>query len=171
MSFWDLLTGSASQDNSKKVSGLHNKIHEIFPDKSEEEIIKMTCLAGLLARVAYVDFELHDNEQSLMESALIERCGLETQTANKVSQIATEEVKELAGLENHLYSDPLNDIMNNGQRYSIIECLFHLAASDGEVSNDESEEIRLINKALLLEHKHFIAARAKVVESLGSLKD
>jgi len=173
MSFWELLSSSFSNNTSnsqEKVSQLHQKIVQLFPDKEDEEVVELTCLAGLLARVAYVDFDLHENEQKKIEEALIQRCHLPKEEAKRVSSLATEEIKELSGLENHLYCHPLTKQASDQKRYSILECLFQLAASDGEVSNLESEEIRQISTSLLLEHKHFIAARAKVLDTLASLK-
>ena len=73
-------------------------------------------------------------------------------------------------MEDHKYTDPLNDMLTNEQRYKVLEGLFALAASDGNAEQLESEEIRIISKGLLLEHKHFISARATVLNSLGALK-
>ena len=43
-------------------------------------------------------------------------------------------------------------------------------AADENIENHENEEIRNIQKGLLLEHHHFVAARAQVIKYLVSLK-
>jgi uncharacterized tellurite resistance protein B-like protein len=93
----------------------------------------------------------------------------EDQTKTAI-QIALVDVKALCGIENHMYTGPLSTLLSNNQRYALLKSLFKIAASDGKAEQVESEEIRLICKGLLLEQKHFIAARATVADSLDALK-
>ncbi len=167
MSFWDLFS---VQTQENKTSGLQKKVQELFPDKEENQHILMTCVAGLLARVAYVDFEIHENEQEHMVCALKAWANISNQEASNLSTLAIDEVKALAGLDQRKYCTPLNELLSNDDKFELLKCLFHLAASDGKVENHESEEIRLINTAFLLEQRHYVAARATVKEYLGALK-
>lgn len=167
MAFWDIFT--PREEKKTDLGHLHSRLQELLPDHSERDMIVVACLAGLLARVAYIDFEIHKDEENQMIQALTKWTDLSEKLAKTVVQVAIESIKELAGLENHLYAHPLNEILDNSQKYAILETLFTIAASDGEVSSKESEEIRIICKGLRLEHKHFISARATVVEYLASL--
>lgn len=169
MNFWDFFK-SSDQETKKNLSRLHEKLEAFFPEDNEEEIVKMACMAGLLARVAYCDLELDDNEVQRMQELLKQFTFLDEKQTEKVVKTAVEDIKDLSGLENHKYCPPLNDLLDNHQRYQVLESLFAVAASDGQVSSEESEEIRNISKGLLLEHKHFISARATVSEKLGVLK-
>lgn len=169
MNFWDFFK-SPDQDTKKNLSRLHDKLEALFPQDDEEEIVKMACMAGLLARVAYCDLDLDAKEAKRMQELLKQFTFLDAKHTEKVVQTAVEDIKDLSGLENHKYCPPLNELLDNHQRYQFLESLFAVAASDGEVSSQESEEIRNISKGLLLEHKHYISARATVTKQLGILK-
>ena len=107
-----------------------------MPDESETNLIKTACISGLLARVASIDFEIHQDEVLQMTQFLID-WEISKIDAENVVKIALEEINNLAGLENHKYCHPLNDIMEQKERYSLVKALFSIAASDGSV--DESE--------------------------------
>lgn len=169
MNFWDFFK-SPDQETKKNLSRLHDKLEALFPQDDEEDIVQMTCMAGLLARVAYCDLHLDQNEIKRMKELLKQFTFLDAEHAEKVVQTAVEDIKDLSGLENHKYCPPLNDLLDTHQRYQLLESLFAVAASDGEVTSKESEEIRNISNGLLLEHKHFISARATVLKQLGVLK-
>ena len=152
-------------------SQLHEKIFNRLPDRNEETILTLTCIAGLMARVAFIDFHIDERERQNMLDALAEFDDLKPGESEVITDIALEEIKNLSGLENHLYCYPISETLCLNERFNIVKALFTLAASDDGVSEKESEEIRQITKGLLLEHKHFIAARAYVLEKLDSLKN
>ncbi len=170
MGFWNIFSNKNSADSAKKYSSLHYEVKEMYPDMSEEQLIKITCIAGLFARVAYVDFSLEESEIDHMKAALKEMTDFKDEEINSIVGVANKHIKELAGLENHKYVYSLKEVMDQNERYKIIEALFYVAASDGTVSNDESEEIRIINKGFDLSDRHFAAARAKVSDKLGALR-
>ena len=106
-----------------------------------------------------------------MNEVLNEWSDFDKDEVKSIVDIAIHNIKELAGLENHLYIFRLKEVLDRDARYSLVESLFALAASDGVVENIESEEIRLIVKGFDLSDKHFIVARAKVSDKLKALKD
>lgn len=150
-------------------SQLHEKIFKRLPSHSEENVLIITCVAGLLARVAFIDFDFDARERESMSQALKE-LDVSDEEVQVIIDIAIDEIKQLSGLENHLYCYPISEMLSVEKRYQIVQALFNLAASDDGVSEKESEEIRQINTGLLLEHKHFISARAHVLDKLDSLK-
>ncbi len=167
MSFWDIFIGKTE---SKPISKLQSSILEQFPNYTEEKRILLTCLSGLCARVAYVDFDISPTEKEAIEKSLIQWMNLSEKEANFVASKALEEVKELSGIEPRKYCTALNDILDNSEKLHILETLFQVSAADGNVEEHESEEIRIITTGFLLEHKHFIAARATVAKFIGALK-
>lgn len=166
--FWDLF--KKKKDSGKEQSSLYFKLKNRYPELEEEELIKLTCIAGLLARVAYVDFDLDENEREHMNIVLNEWSNFTEEQVKSIVDISIEHIKELAGLENHLYVYRLKEILDRDTRYALVESLFALAASDGVVENIESEEIRLIVKGFDLSDKHFLVARAKVSDKLKALQ-
>lgn len=169
MSFWDIFKNDTTADASSQ-SGLYQKIKSLLPESSEKDLVIISCLAGLLSRVAYSDLEISSIEKNKIIQVLEKKTHLNPETSKIVGELAFNEIKQLSGTENHKYCYPLNEYLSQDQKYSILLALFSIAASDGITEEDESEEIRLICKGLLLEHKHYISARASVVESLKVLK-
>jgi len=174
MSFWDMFTSknttNSSSSNTKNIGQLEKKIRSTFNNLEDSELVKMTCLSGLMARVAYVDLNIDNDEKESIKNALIKWLDLDLLLAEKVTDLTIQETQELAGTENHRYTRPLKECLTTDDRYKVLELLFNVAASDGNADNLESEEIRIISKGLGLEHQHFISARATVKDFLGSLK-
>ena len=155
---------------SSNNARLHDKMVRLLPEATENEQITASCIAGLLARVADSDMQIDERERTAMKEALAQWTALKNKTIEAAVNMAVEEIKDLAGIENHKYCQPLNDLMDTDQRYHLLESLFAIAASDGSADHQEVEEIRLITQGLLLEHKHFISARSTVLSQLKALK-
>jgi uncharacterized tellurite resistance protein B-like protein len=173
MTFWDLFNQFMNKGDDKHaqhLSQLHKELVEKFPDKSDTEHIFVTCMSGLLARVIYIDFEVHKNEVAYMKEALKTWSNFDQGEVEYIVELAITETKELAGLDQRHFCEPLNEFLDNDQKFNVIKTLFEVAASDESVDHKEVEEIRNINKALLLEHKHFVSAKNHVKEHLAALK-
>lgn len=171
MSLWSTFKESLESMKSPAFSSrLHERIFSLFPAKDELFHLKAACLSGLMARIAYADLKIDDSEKETISKSLVTWMEMTETEANALADLCLEEIKDLAGIENHLYCLPIRESLSEMERYKIIETLFSIAAADGNVENQEAEEIRNINQGLLLEHKHFISARSTVLEYLGSLK-
>ena len=117
--------------------------------------------------------EIQASEEAHIKTALKEISELEQSQSDALAALALKEIEQLAGKENHRYCYELNEVLGDqaeNEKYQILLMLFAVAASDGVVESVESEEIRNITKALLLEHKHYISARATVAEKLKALQ-
>lgn len=169
MSLFDFFKNEKEED-IKKYSVLHYALEKEYPNLTEEELVITACVSGLLARVAYVDFNLDPGEIEQIKTSLENLSINERIHSEFITEIAVKHIVEMAGLENHLYVHPLNTYLNKDERFLVLQALFYVAASDGEVESVESEEIRLITKGLELSHQHFIAARAQVAKYLKALK-
>ena len=169
MAFWDRFI-TINDQSSDNRNTLLSKIKSLLPNKSDKQYQIITCVAGLLARVAYTDFTIDPGEEESMKVALKTWTNLNNEDVDAIVKISLDEIKNLAGLENHLYTSALHEHLSKDERYQLLESLFAVAAADGNVENQESEEIRLIATGLRLSHQHFISARATVLDKLGALK-
>lgn len=165
--FKDILVGN---QESETLHQLHAKMENHFPEKSPEKLAILSCVAGLLARIAFVDMKLDQGEADKMSAILSHWGEIGDEEATWLAQIAFDEVKALGGLENHLYCHPLNKLLPKEERQELLSALFAIAASDNSVSGEETEEIRLVAKGLLLEPSDFIAAKLSVKDYLSVLK-
>lgn len=154
----------------KKYSNLYHKLEKEFPELDENELILSSCISGLYARVAYVDFDLDDLELKKIEELISNWNFGNNLSSSTLAKMSIDHIKEMAGLENHLYVYPLKNKLNAEDKFNVLKSLFLVAAADGSVDSIESEEIRLITKGLELSNQHFIAARAEVADFLKALK-
>jgi uncharacterized tellurite resistance protein B-like protein len=166
MSFWQKFSNS----NEDKRSSLEKILEKEFPDFSQDRLTKLASISGLLSVVAFADLVIEESEVVAIKTSLEQWSTLDTQECDAISKIAQEHAKELIDLENHLYANSLNELLNRDEKYYLIESLFEVAASDGAISNVESEQIRSITKSLRLEANLFLAARAKYSDKLDILK-
>lgn len=172
MSFWDFFKFDQGDATKNHYNRLHERLEaHLPPESSEKDQAIMACLAGLLARVAYIDLKIECAEKSAMANILKKFTDFNQKTIQIAVETASDEMTDLAGIENHLYCTPLNDLLTQEERYHVLESLFAFAASDGVACAQESEEIRIIAKSLQLTHQHFLAARATVIENLANLKN
>lgn len=168
MGFLDLFKNTEESDQA--LNGLHLDLRHEFPNHDDDFLAKMACIAGLLAKVAHIDFDLSKQEKASMSGHLVKFGHFEKEDVEHLIHLATGKMDKLKGLHTRDYCTPLNTLMSKNERFEILKILFSVAASDQNVDQDEVEAIRNICTALLLEHKHFIAAKATVLEYLGTLK-
>ena len=159
----------ATPSKKEYFNTLHEKLHAKFPDDNEEFLLEAASVAGLLASIAYIDFHIHEEEREFMNRSLIHWMEYPPEKAQIIAEVAISDIVELSGVENYTYTEALSELLDKEGRYALLETLFELAASDGGVTEKEGEEIRIICKGLKLEHRHFIAARASVLDYLNSL--
>lgn len=169
MAFWDKFI-TPNKTIAGSSTSLHEKIRELFPNAAEDQLTEVACIAGLLARIALVDMHLHENEQEHIRQVLSQWTDFSPEEIESIASIAISELQQLAGFENHLYVYHLKPLLDVKARYQVVQALFALAASDGEVDNFESEEIRIVARGLDLDQRYFLSARAEVAQYLKALK-
>lgn len=167
MNLWK--TFFPTEDNDNSINSIHDRLIKEFPDNSEESLINVACVAGLMARVAYSDLQIFETETHAMKKGLEAFTELTPREIDVIVSIAKDEIQRLVDHEHHLYARPLNDLMEKSEKRKILHALFVVAASDGKVENLESEEIRRITKSLLLSHEDFIQAKLTVKDKIGAL--
>ncbi len=133
-------------------------------DQSESEIqlsdgeFRKLCLAsGLLSRVAFVDKDITTEEKSSIVEILRSGWNLTHETAMLVAETALSAFEN--GLDYYRLSREFFIATNAKERIDFLRGLFHVAASDGNLSHAETEEIRLIAQVLKVTHKQFIDAK------------
>ena len=170
MDIWKALFPSKTQTQEEPLSSIHRRLQGELGELAEEDHVGIACLAGLLARVAFVDINISSEEFQSMVKSLTEMTSYSASVAQKIALIAKEEAQELVDHEFHLYIRPLNEIFTVKQKENTLRLLFQVAAADGKVENLESEEIRRIAKELRLSHKQFVQAKLTVRDQIEALK-
>jgi uncharacterized tellurite resistance protein B-like protein len=156
--------------NEQSVGELEAALTPYLEGHTDDEKTIIVCMSGLMARVSYADLDVSAEEKEHMFESLKHHVKLSDDLIKEIVEVTTHTIKRLGRLENHLYVYPLKEVYDRDERYQIVEALFEVAASDGKVDASEVEEIRLVNKGFDLSDKHFLAAKAKVVQHLSALK-
>lgn len=153
------------------VNSIHEELVTKFPNKDEKDLIILACLSGLAARVAYADLKLHPEERNIIKESLAQWSDYTSDEIEEVSDLAIKHTKDLCGLENHLYTESLQEFLSVEQRKKVLDCLFSIAISDGGVSTIETNEINNISKGLALSHSDYVEAKVKVQSGLSAIKN
>jgi uncharacterized tellurite resistance protein B-like protein len=128
---------------------------------TEAELRKYSLAGGLLAKVAHTDDEVTDGEFEAIAAALVDKWGVGRETAVFITEIAVAEIT--AAQDTFRMYREFTNCTTEEERVRFVEALFAVAAADGAVSFDETEEIRTISRGLNLYHHQFIEAKMKVI--------
>ena len=176
-----MLSGPArrrAQDAAAREAGLEdfmrNKVYYRLQQKLDAEnssldlpdatLRKLSLAGGLMARVAYVDRDVTEEENDAMQAALMEHWDIDAQQAAMVAEIATSSAAkdlDLFRLAREFFA-----ITRAEERPHFLRVLFAVAAADGFVTTPETEEIRNISQLLKLTHKQFIEAKLSIPREL-----
>jgi len=136
------------------------ELEESVIDIPEQALRKLSLAGGLMARLAYVDREVTDGEIDMMVKAIQETWGVSELESALVAEVAVDTISR--GLDYFRLTRQFFENTTEDERLHFLDVLFTVAAGDGQVSNDEIEEIRTIAKVLKLTHKQFIDAKLKI---------
>ena len=70
------------------------------------------------------------------------------------------------GFDFHEVVTEINRLTSYNDRLRFMDCLFAVAAADGEMAHEETEEIRRITKAMRIPHNIFIQAKVRTRKNL-----
>jgi uncharacterized tellurite resistance protein B-like protein len=126
----------------------------------ESELRKLSLAGGLMARVAYVDRDVNENEFNTMVKAIRDHWGISDHQAGLVAEVAISEISK--GLDYYRLSREFFLSTSEEERLRFLDALFSVADGDGRVSYDEIEEIRSIANGLKCTHRQFIDAKLRI---------
>ncbi|MDG2306669.1 MAG: TerB family tellurite resistance protein [Candidatus Binatia bacterium] len=154
-----------------KKGEVHDRIHAELSRLGEERVEYLAAFAGLLARAAFGDLEISEEEERAMKDCLRKTAGLEDKDAELVAHIARNATEALAGVEDYLLTRTCNDRATPQEKEVLLDCMYEVAAADGTVSNAEDEEIKQIGSALMIQHARMMDVRAKYRDKLSILRN
>lgn len=178
---WSHFIHGSMQRHSQSVSNLPNRElylddfvkNKIYYDVSrrlerenaaeqipEDKLRKLSLAGGLMARVAYVDHQVTDEEYHQVLQALQENWGISQAEAALVTEVAVSDISK--GLDYFRLTRQFFESTTEEERVRFLDVLFAITTSDEQASYEEIEEIRKISNGLLLTHKQFIDAKQNV---------
>ncbi len=130
-----------------------------------EDKLYFLCLVGtLMASVAHVDNHFDPAEKKALKACLTDQFSLKGQELTLLFEVVEEQARK--GFDFHEVITEINRLTSYNDRLHFMECLFAVAAADGEIAHEEAEEIRKITKAMRISHKTFIQAKVRVGKSI-----
>lgn len=141
-------------------------------DRLEPERARFVAAFGyLLSRVARADMVITPDETSAMERIIMEHGGLPEEQAILIVQMSKTQSTLFGGTENYLVTREFNRIATHEQKLALLDCLFAVCSADRHITTVEDNEIAQIADEMRIEHRDFIAARARYRDHLAVLKN
>jgi uncharacterized tellurite resistance protein B-like protein len=127
---------------------------------SDQDIRKVCLAAGIMARVAWVDQSICEQEQDSISHALAIGWQLPEEHARLITEISHHRM--MKGLDSARMTKGFCDCTTIPERKAFVNALFAIANAAHKTSHQEIEEIRTIAKALELSHQDFIEAKLTI---------
>ena len=128
-------------------------------DMPDDELRRLVLAAGLMARVAYVDREVLDEEQQLMEDVMKAYWKASPEASSFVAKVAISE--GATDVDQIRLMREFTEVYTSLERAKFLEVLFGVAKADGSISREEGREIEAICRGLGLLNKEFVDAKSK----------
>ena len=139
-----------------ELESSHSGIESQIP----EEKLYFLCLVGtLLASIAHVDNHLDPSEKKVLKAYLARQFELKGKELTMLFEVVEEKGRK--GFDFHEVVTEINRLTSYNDRLRFMDCLFAIAAADGEMGHEETEEIRRITKAMRIPHNIFIQAKVR----------
>jgi len=143
------------------------KVIDALDHLEESQARYIAAFGYILGRVAHADLKISPQEIDAMERIITEHGGLPASQALLVVHLAKTHAQLFGGTENFLVTREFDRIATPEQKAALIDCLFAVAAAEGNISNAEDSEIRQVASEIHVEHPHFIAIRSKWKDQLA----
>jgi len=130
----------------------------------------LAAFAYVLARVAQADLRVEAAEARAMHEILRGLGDLTAGEAELVCELACDQSTRVGGSENYVVTREFRKISTPAQRVQLLECLFAVAASDGEISTTESHEVIAIAEELGFTRPQAFGIRSQYREHLAELR-
>ncbi len=140
-------------------------LHEMENEGEQWEIphehARKLCLAaGLMAHIAWIDNHLDPGETKAIGNCLRQDWNLDSREAELVARISCDAA--MKGLDRFRLCRGFFEITTPIERENFIKCLFHVANSAQNTTNEEIEEIRVIANLLRVRPEKFIEAKLTI---------
>ncbi len=128
-------------------------------DMSNEKLRRLVLAAGLMARVAYVDRKVLDEERQLMEDVMKAYWQASPEESSFVAKVVIDE--GTANVDQIRLLREFTEVYDKFERAKFLKVLFGVAISDGDISMEEDREIEKICRGIGLLNKEFVDAKSK----------
>lgn len=158
--------GAAEEGETETVRRIASQLERLDPPVAKF----LAAFAYVLARVAHVDLDIDDDETREMERSVHDIAELSEGEAALVVQIAKSQARLLGGTENYVVTREFRNVSSKEQRARLLQCLYAVAAADGTISGEETNEIAAIGHELGFTRPEINSIRAEYRDKIGALR-
>ena len=105
-----------------------------------------------------------------MVGTLSELTGIADSEARLVVQIASSRMEDLEATHNYLVTREFGQLSDTAEKIQLLECLYTVAAADGVITGDESNEVASIAEEIGLSRGDALALRSRFRDKLAEFR-
>ena len=151
----------------ESLKKIFRKSEKNSQETNSETELKLLC--GLMIEAAQTDGKVEQNEIDRISSALVKIFLADQSEVELVLENCLKEINEPKSL--HAFTSKLNKIFSDEKKMLLIETLWEIVLSDGEVHEFESNLIRRLAGLLYISDVSCGNAKKRALVKLGSNKE
>ena len=150
---------------------MKNLLHSLFGGndpqvKKDPEREVHTAIAALLIEMANADQDFSDKDRALIARLLKNKFSLQSDEVEKVIVRAEKELNRR--IDMYYFTKRINDYFDKPRRIEIMEALWRVIYSDGQLEGHEDLLAHRLANLLHLDHKDMIDAKLKTKAKIDS---
>jgi uncharacterized tellurite resistance protein B-like protein len=160
---------SGSDPGEQADEALHpiaSALDALDPDRARF----FAAFAYVLARVAGADLQMDRSETDSMAETLAKLTGIPEDEARLVVEIACSRMDDLEASHNYLVTREFGRLSDTREKIQLLECLYAVAAADGVITGDETNEVASIAEEIGLSRADATALRSRFRDKLAEFR-
>jgi uncharacterized tellurite resistance protein B-like protein len=152
-------------------TALHGVVRAHLTGGDDEAARIVAAIAGLLGTVAYADRHYAPEEEQHIREELGRVQGLAAAGIEAICGVLREHIVDISTIEAPVYARELLELADRDLRLQVLGALVDLAAADNELTNAETNVLRLTATALGLTQDDYNDCQARHKEKLKVLRE
>ena len=142
--------------------------HYLAPESVGNKISQQQlhiAASALLIEMMYIDDNILDEERTKIINIVCESFSLSAEQAEDLISLAETELKEAT--DYFQFTSLINKGFTQGQKISLVKCLWEVAFIDGQLDMDEDYMVRKVADLLYVSHSELIKWRNRASDTVG----
>ena len=157
----DPIGAAALAAETEAVRHIVSRLEALPPDKAR----LLAGMAYVLARAAYADLAISDEETAAIESELV-GCGLDQSQAVLVAEMAKLQEKTAGGTSDYLVTREFRELAAPDERMMVLRACFRVCSADEAIGGMESTILDEIASELDIGRKDLTSIRAEFADKI-----
>lgn len=136
-----------------------------------EQARLIASAAYTVARAAYADLDISDEETAMIEQELEATGAIDEPTAVLVTEMAKLQARTVGGTEDYVVTREFTKLASEQQRINVLRACFAVSAASGSISAEESAEVNQIANELGLDPGVVAGIRTDFHDRLSAVRE